>query len=247
MNGAIAAIRPWRGYGRHLGLCGVAILALGLCACAERNIGPALSQGPASYERVPPADPARPAPEYRIGALDRLRITVFQEKDLSFEEIVVDSAGNLSMPLIGLVQAAGQTAPELARELERRYGANYLVNPQVTISVQSSVSQNVTVQGEVKKPGVYEIKGPTTLLQAISLAEGETNVAALNQVVVFRTIGGKRMGAVFDVGSIRRGEADDPALLGSDQVIVGYANARGLWRDTLTAAPLLNAFRPLNW
>lgn len=223
------------------------LVLLLLSACAERNIGPALSQGPASYERVPPVDATRPAPEYRIGALDTLRITVFQEKDLSFEEIVIDSAGNLSMPLIGLVQAQGRTAPELARELERRYGANYLVNPQVTVSVTSSVSQNVTVQGEVRRPGVYPIKGPTTLLQAISLAEGETNVAALNQVVVFRVAGGKRLGAVFDVGAIRRGEADDPALLGSDQVIVGYANAKGLWRDTLQAAPLFNIFRPLDW
>jgi polysaccharide biosynthesis/export protein len=215
--------------------------------CVDRNIGPALSQGAASYDRMPAAIAGEPLPEYRIGALDSLRISVFQEKDLSFEEIIVDSAGNLALPLIGVVEAAGRTAPELARTLERLYGERYLVRPQVAVMVRASVAQNVTVQGEVAEPGVYTIKGPTTLLQAIALAKGETRVASLNQVVVLRQVKGQRMGAVFDVASIRRGEAADPALLGNDQVIVGYANAKGLWRDALAAAPLLNVFSPVGW
>jgi polysaccharide biosynthesis/export protein len=215
--------------------------------CADRNIGAGLSQGTASYNQMPAALAGEPLPEYRIGPLDSLRISVFQEKDLSFDEISVDSAGKLALPLIGAVEAAGRTAPELARTLERLYGDRYLVRPQVAVMVRASVAQNVTVQGEVAEPGVYPIKGPTTLLQAIALAKGETRVASLNQVVVLRQVKGQRMGAVFDVASIRRGEAADPALLGNDQVIVGYANAKGLWRDALAAAPLLNVFSPVDW
>ena len=75
------------------------------------------------------------------------------------------------------------------------------------MTVASSVSQKVSIQGEVAEPGVYQLTGPTTLLDVISMAKGETEIATLDQVVVFRNINGQRMGAVFDVASIRRGEA----------------------------------------
>jgi polysaccharide export outer membrane protein len=107
------------------------------------------------------------------------------------------------------------------------------------------VSQKVVVQGEVTEPGVYEIKGHATLLEVISMAKGETKVAATRQVAVFRNISGQRTGALFDVAAIRRGEAADPELLGSDVVIVGLSNAKSTWRDILATAPMLAVFRPL--
>ena len=66
-------------------------------------------------------------------------------------------------------------------------GSKYLRNPQVTVTVAASVSQKVSIQGEVREPGVYPLSGPTTLLGVISMAKGETEVASLKQVVVFRT------------------------------------------------------------
>ena len=131
------------------------------------------------------------------------------------------------------------------QELERVLGGKYLRNPQVTVTVAASVSQKVSVQGEVREPGVYPLSGPTTLLGVISMAKGETEVATLSKVVVFRTINGQRMGAMFDVAGIRRGQASDPVIQGNDMVVVESSGAKKFWKGVLSAAPLLNIFRPV--
>lgn len=219
-----------------------------LAACGTGpNASASLPRGPEAYGIIPAAAQDRSAQDYRIGPLDAINVSVFQEPELSATEVQVDAAGNVALPLVGTVVAAGRTVSELSDELEKRLGAKYLENPQVTVSVAGSVSQKVVVQGEVTQPGVYEIKGPTTLLEALAMAKGETRVAALKEVVVFRTSNGERMGAVFDVASIRRGDAPDPQVLGNDVVVVGYSNSRSIWRDIVGAAPLLNVFRPLGY
>ena len=93
------------------------------------------------------------------------------------------------------------------------------------------------VEGEVTEAGVYPLIGPSTLLGTIALAKGETRVSALNNVVIFRTIGGRRMAAVFDIRRIRDGLDPDPQVYGNDVVVVGYSSRRGLWRDVLQTAP----------
>lgn len=225
----------------------VAISAIGLSGCAARNIGPQLVNGPAETEKFPDSVGPQLVPDYRIGTFDTLAINVFQEPDLSVKDIRVDANGRISLALVGEVVAAGQTPLELSRELERLYGARYLVRPQIAVNVTNAVSQKVVVQGQVRTPGVYPIQGQTSLLEAISLAQGETDVAALKEVIILRTINGQKMGARFDVGAIRRAESPDPAVYGSDTVIVGYSNVRGIWQDVLKAAPLLNVFRPVDW
>ena len=135
-----------------------------------------------------------------------------------------------------------ETAAELSDEIEKRFGEKYLKNPQVTVSVATSVSQRVSVQGEVTEPGVYQVSGPTTLLEVLSMAKGETDVAKLNEVVIFRNVNGERMGAVFDVASIRRGQAADPVMQGNDLVVVGYSSARRFWQNVVRASPMLGVF-----
>jgi polysaccharide export outer membrane protein len=182
---------------------------------------------------------------YRIGPLDTLDVSVFEEPDLSVKAMQVDASGLIALPLVGSVSAKGKTAAELSKELEQILGQKYLKNPQVTVTVAASVSQKVSVQGEVTEPGIYQLNGPTTLLDVISMAKGETEVAKLNQVVVFRTVNGQRMGAVFDVASIRRGQAADPVIHGNDLVVVGYSAAKRFWQNVVRAAPLFNVFRPV--
>lgn len=226
-----------------------AIAAIGLAfilsGCATgTNPSASLPRGQEAYAAIAaPADEG-PARDYRIGAHDTIGVAVFQEPELSVEKAQVDAAGNITLPLIGTVAAAGKTAGELSALIEQRLGAKYLEDPQVTVSVGGSVSQKVTVQGEVNQAGVYEIKGRTSLLEALAMAKGESKVASLKEVVVFRQLGGQRMGAVFDVASIRRGDAPDPEILGNDVVVVGYSHARSIWRDVLTSSPLLGLFRP---
>lgn len=220
--------------------CGLAVLCAG---CSGMRADRSLPTGSAAYEVIPAPDGSAAATAYRIGPLDVLKLTVFQEKDLSFDEIQVDASGNLSLPLIGTVHAAGDTTAELSSEIARALGEKYLVNPQVSVTVASSVSQNVTVEGNVGQPGVYAINGTSTLLQALAQAQSPTDVAKLDQVVIFRTIEGRRAGAVFDVEAIREGRAADPEVRGGDVIVVGFDAVKGAFRDFLKAGPLFYAFR----
>ena len=226
----------------------ILVMAALLSACSTgKDSASLLPSGEAAYTVLsarPAADKTGTA-DYRIGALDKLDVTVFQEPDLSAKEIQVDASGNIALPLVGTVAAGGKTANDLSKELQRLFDARYLRHSQVTVTVASSVSQKVSVQGEVSQPGVYQLTGPTTLLDVISMAKGETELAKLQEVVVFRSIEGQRMGAVFDVASIRRGGAADPVIQGNDLVVVGYSSAKRFWRNIVSASPLFNVFRPV--
>ena len=206
-----------------------------------------LPSGVAAYSVIPAANARANTAiaDYRVGPLDTVDVTVYQEPDLSAKALQVDAAGQIALPLVGTVQATGKTAAELSRELETILGTKYLRNPQVTVTVAASVSQKVSIQGEVREPGVYPLSGPTTLLGVLSMAKGESEVASLKQVVVFRDINGQRMGATFDVASIRKGEAADPAIQGNDMIVVGSSGAKKFWRGVVNAAPVFSIFRPI--
>jgi polysaccharide export outer membrane protein len=213
---------------------------LGLSACTHKPILPAGSE---AYQTIPAPDSTRHQDSYKIGALDTLSVSVFQEADLSIAAAQVDASGNVLLPLIGQVQAGGKTSTELAGEVSKRLAERYLTNPQVSVIVTDSVSQRVTVNGSVTEPGVYAIKGRTTLLDALAMAKGTSRVAALNEVAVFRIVNGQRVGGLFNVDKINRGLAPDPEILGSDTIVVGLSNVKSAWRDLLSAAPLITVFR----
>lgn len=225
------------------------LLASSLTACASGEPRTNLPSGADAYAVIPaaPATADASVGDYRIGPLDTVDITVFDEPDLSAKALQVDAAGQIALPLIGTIEAKGRTASELSKDIEQRLGGKYVRNPQVTVSVAASVSQKVSIEGEVTEPGVYPLTGPTTLLGAIAMAKGETEVSKLREVVVFRTIKGQRMGAVFDVSSIRRGAAADPVLQGNDMVVVGYSAAKRFWKNVVSAAPMLSIFRPVTF
>lgn len=215
----------------------IGCLALLLAGCTSQRAN--LPAGAAAYQIIPAPQDVNEPGEYRIGSMDELNVRVVNEEDLSLEKVPVDPNGNLSVGLIGEVKAAGRTAPDLAREIQSRLGERFLVNPSVSVNVMRSVSQRVTVDGQVKKPGNFEILGQTTLLQAIAEAQGASDIADLGEVYVFRRKDGQRYGAKFDVAAIRLGAAEDPRLIGGDVVIVGGSGLRGIYRDFLQAAPFL--------
>src|SRR5690606_8752380 len=197
----------------------------------------AVPTGDLAYQIVPPADPNAPRTSYVIVPNDVLNLQVFQEPDLSNEELQVDNVGNIQMPLIGEITAAGRSPTELAADIAARLSKQYIVNPQVVISVKEAATRFVTVEGQVEKPGVYEIDREYTLLSAIARAESTTNTASLDEVVVFRTVNGERAAARFDIRDIRAGLAPDPQILGGDVVVVGFSSVKGVWQDFLRAAP----------
>lgn len=211
------------------------VLGMTLSACASTN----LPKGPEAYEIIPAPSSTAAATEYRIGPRDVLKITVFQEPDLSQDGVPVDASGNILLPLIGQVQVTGKTSTELSRDIADRLGDRYLIDPQVSIIVSSSASQNVTVEGAVNKPGVFALQGPTTLLQAMALAQGPTQTARLDEVIVFRRKEDKVYAAQFNLGDIRVGAAENPEILGSDIVVVGNSFAKQMFRDFLALSPAL--------
>jgi polysaccharide export outer membrane protein len=211
----------------------VTLLALALA-------GPAFADAPAAA----PAPVSAPAHEYRIGPLDKLNINVFQVKDLTLEKVQVDASGQILLPLIGVVQAGGKTTAELSAEIAARLQEKYLQSPQVSVLVEEAASQKVTVDGAVTEAGVFEIRGRTTLLQAVAMAKGPNRTANLHRVVVFRQIDGKRNAATFDLQAIRRGKAEDPEIYGDDVVVVDSSALKGAWRETVGALPAFNIFRP---
>ena len=98
-------------------------------------------------------------------------VSVFKVPELS-KSVQVADTGTINLPLVGEVPAAGKTAQEVEQDLTKKLGAKYLQNPQVTVFVKEYNSQRVTIEGAVKKPGVYPVRGKTSLLQFIAMAEG---------------------------------------------------------------------------
>jgi polysaccharide biosynthesis/export protein len=180
--------------------------------------------------------------EYRIGPQDLLEVSVFLNEDLK-REVRVNSVGQISLPLIGTVQAGGKTVEELEQELMAVYGKSLLQNPQINVFIKEFTSQRVTIEGAVNKSGIYPIKGKTSLLQAVALAEGiDMNLAQLDSILVFRTVNGQRMAAKFDLNLIRSGDAADPQIFGDDIIVVGVSSRKWAYRKFLESIPLVNAF-----
>lgn len=221
------------GFGRSMG----SMIALSvLAACTTVADAPT---GEAAYAVIPAA-PAVGA-DYRIAPDDVLRIQVYHEPGLSLEDARVTAAGMVRMPLIGDVSIAGLSAGEASDVIAGRLGERYLVSPQVTIFVKAAVSRRITVDGEVREPGLFPIQGRIGLLQAVALAKGPSRFAGLGQIVVVRESENGRQAAMFDLAAIRKGTAPDPEILPGDVVIVGLSRAKAILGGALLAAPALAA------
>jgi len=118
-----------------------------------------------------PAEPADTADAYRLGPGDEVVIRVLDVEEISDKPQRIDSRGNLSLPLVGRVAAAGSTVEELEKDLIERLG-RYLRDPQVTLTLAEVRSQPVSVLGAVNKPGVHQIENTKTLVEMLSLAGG---------------------------------------------------------------------------
>ena len=125
--------------------------------------------------------------EFLLGPEDVLDIVVWKNDDLSQKAIVVRPDGKISMPLIGDVMASGLTSNQLADQIAARL-KEFKDNPAVTVSVREVNSYYVYVLGEVARPGKFQLKSHTTVLQAIALAGGFNIYAAKNKLQVIRHV-----------------------------------------------------------
>lgn len=178
---------------------------------------------------------------YFIGPFDKLTIGVFGVEGLTAQEVQVDASGRVSFPLAGVIEAGGRTPGEVAIAIRDRLRGQYIRDPQVTVNLRETVSQVITVDGQVREPGLYPVIGRMTLMRAVATAKGASEFAKLDDVVVFRTVGGQKYAALYNLKAIRRGGYEDPEVFANDVVVVGDSPARRLFRDLVQVAPLLTA------
>lgn len=218
------------------------LIGLALLAGCQSASSPDVPVGQQAYSAIA-LTPDKAMPDsYLLHPGDILSVTVFGEPDLSLQRIVVDAAGNLTLPLIGQIRAAGHSAAEVGDSITRAYASNYLRNPRVSVLLNEGIAQTVSVEGQVMQPGVYPIAAGQTLLTAISQARSTTKTAKLDEVLIFRTLAGQRLAGRFDLAAIRAGRSPDPQMAAGDVVVVGYSALKGTYQDAIQAIPLLALF-----
>lgn len=173
-----------------------------------------------------------------IGPLDTIEVEVINVPDFN-REMQVDASGRIAIPLAGTIYAGGKTAEELARAIEVALRARYVRNPQVVVNIKSSVSQVVTIDGQVVEPGLYPVTNQMTLMRVIASAKGLTEYARVDDIVILRSVNGRKMAGLYNIGAIRVGQYDDPLVYANDVIIVGDSPQRRLFRDFISLSPLL--------
>jgi polysaccharide export outer membrane protein len=177
---------------------------------------------------------------YLIGPFDKLVIDVFGIEELSKREVQADASGRISFPLAGVVQAGGLTPGELEVELAQKLRAAHVLDPQVTVNLKETVSQVVTVDGEVREPGLYPVVGRMTLIRSVATAKGLSDMASRRNVVVFRTVNGQKFAALYDLAAIRHGAYPDPEIYPNDLIVVGESATRRWFQMATVGATALS-------
>ena len=209
---------------------------------------PAASVQPMSTPSAAPGEyvpKGRPSRDYIIGAEDLIEIQVFGVEQLT-RTVRVNSRGQVSLPLVGTLQLGGLTGPAAEEVIRTKLAESFMQDPQVSLFIKEYTSQRVIIEGAVNKPGVYPLRGPTTLLQSLAVAGGQGSLSDMSEVMLFRSDDqGKRETLVFDVERIRSGEIEDPTVINEDLIVVKRSKARVIFKDSIVRdlADMVNPFR----
>ncbi len=222
------------------GLLGLLVLS-GCATQKEKGLDPngavvtSLAQLPAPTA----ADRYEHAPAYTVGPFDELTVTVFGAEDLS-GDVTADAQGRVSVPLAGTIDASNMTQTDLAAAIASNL-RGYVKNPQVTVNIKDAKSRTITIDGQVREPGVFQANGNLSLMRAIATAKGTTQDADVKDVVIFRTVNGQKMAALYNLGAIRRGTYEDPPIYPNDIVVVGDSPSTRLIREIapVAASPII--------
>lgn len=162
----------------------------------------ACSSGLSNLDSLPPA----PVAAYRLGAGDEVRVLIpgLTAADATNVTYVINDRGQLSLPLLGDVDAGGQTVPELQQSIATQLAQRQLLNAP-TVSVQPVRLRPVYILGEVKTPGEYQYRAGMSVLAAISVAGGYTFRAQQDAVEITRTVNGRPV-----VGNATAGDMIQP-------------------------------------
>jgi polysaccharide biosynthesis/export protein len=168
---------------------------------------------------APPAASTAVPPDYVIGPEDMLQISVWKNDSLS-RQLPVRPDGKISMPLLHDIHAAGLTPMQLRDKITAGL-QEYMPSPEVSVTVLEVRSYRVSVLGEVQKPGVLQLKAPTTVLEAIALAGGFRDFASPSKIVIFRKNGrGQTERLRFNYNRAVGAAGEDNVTLRSGDVVV---------------------------
>jgi polysaccharide export outer membrane protein len=155
---------------------------------------------------------------YVIGPEDILEIHVWKEEGLS-RTLPVRMDGNISLPLIHQIRAAGLTPLQLEDVIAEKLKGFY-ENPVVSVIVMETNSFKVSVSGEVRMPGVYKLRSETTILQIIPMAGGFTEWAKKTKILVIRNENGKETRVTVNYKKAVKGDAGSNLVLKSGDTII---------------------------
>lgn len=196
---------------RHLAFVSMFVLVSASAASAQSP--PANAERAATAARV-----SVTTAEYTIGPEDVLDISVWKNPELS-RTVPVRPDGKVSLPLINDIQAAGLTPSELREELVKRL-AEYVPSAEVAVIVSEVQSLKVAVVGAVKTPGRFILKSPATVLECIALAQGLTEFAQRERIVVLRQNGNNTERIMFNYRKIADGDDQQNFFVRPGDIIV---------------------------
>ena len=203
------------------------VIVASLClSCTPLAFAQEPPQNTAKATPSAPASPGNPREarivaadgDYRIGTEDVLDISVWKAPELS-RTVPVRPDGKVSLPLINDIQAAGLTPSALREELAKRL-SEYVPSPEVAVIVREVHSAKVSVIGSVRNPGRYELKSAATVLELIALAQGFTDFANRDRIVVLRQTGGAPTRIPFNYRKIADGSEQDNFFVQPGDIIV---------------------------
>ena len=159
------------------------------------------------------------ASDYVIGPEDVLQVSIWKNEAMS-RTLPVRPDGKISLPLLHDITAAGLTPLQLRDKIAAAL-AEFMPNPEVSVSVMEVKSYRVSVLGEVLRPGVLQLKAPTTVLEALALAGGFKDFASPSKIVIFRKDGsGQTQRLRFNYNRAVGGGGEENVSLKSGDVVV---------------------------
>lgn len=171
------------------------------------------------------AGPARAASgDYILGPGDVIRINVYDHPDLVTEARISES-GTISFPLLGEIKIGGDTTNKAEARIAAALSRRGLVKePQINITVEQYKSQQISVLGQVNRPGRYPIEGPATVTDLLAMAQG-INAAGSDTVILVHRGGGKTARRPVDTVALFEGHGDgkDPTVGNGDIIYVPRA------------------------
>jgi polysaccharide export outer membrane protein len=186
-----------------------------MAATGEAQVAPPGGQAPARPQSPTTSTPARtaepsaatglPVPtDYVIGPDDVLGIVFWRDAEMT-GDVTVRPDGNITLPLIRDIKAAGLRPDELREQIQKA-AAKFIADPNVTVTVRQINSRNVFITGNVARPGNYPVSGQLRVLQLIALAGGLTEFADSKNISIARVEQGNTISYKFNYNDALRGK-----------------------------------------